>query len=534
MIPFIALLLSPLLLFFVIAVLWRWILRRGEPILRVVLSILRSIEKGLRENEYIGPWIERYPRFVGFLHARVSIATFQGLPLTLLLLAMVYSFIVFSGFAEDYLTNDPLIALDVRLANLFYAFRYERLLHVFYAVTVLANFVTVLAAALLLTVILWWQRRHTYVATLWITFLGSEGMTTMGKLLFHRPRPSGFLPILAEDSYSFPSGHATSAVMFFGFLAYFIMREHRSWNVRASAIFAALMAILLVDVSRLYLGVHYLSDVLAGNILAFGILLFAISVGEWMRSQRVGMPPPFSWKSLLLLPLVAGVSVAAFVVVVPLTPKPIRQSLPTEIVPLDAIPNLFRRGTLPRTTETLIGTPQEPVNLLLIAPDYCLVPALVKAGWKKADVPSVVTMVRIAKAAVFNTAYPAAPIMPSFYDTQPHTLGFEKETGEQSVRSRHHARLWATRFSTASGAFWVGTASLDTNIKWMITHSIAPDIDTERDLFAADLEKAGVVTKTEEFALVPPTLGKNFSGDVFFTEGKTRLFWLKDCGQRSR
>lgn len=529
MIFLLLLILLPLALFLTGIVLWGLVLYRGKSILRITVSLLHSVGKSLQENEYAQLWLRQHPRLVGFLHARVSIATFQGLPLTLLLIATVYSFSMFSGLVEDYLTSDPLIALDVRLANLLYAFRYERLLHVFYAVTVLANFVTVLAATLLLTVILWWQHRHTYVATLWITLLGSEGMTTLGKLLFHRPRPSGFLPVLAEDSYSFPSGHATSAVVLFGFLAYLIMREHRSWNVRVSALFAALMAILFVDVSRLYLGVHYLSDVLAGNILAFGILLFAISVGEWMRSHQGRMPPPFFWKSLLPLPLVAGFSVAAFVIVIPLTLKPILQSFPTEMILLDAIPNLFHKGTLPRTTETLIGTTQEPVNLLLVVPNHCLVPALVKAGWKEADVPSVGTMVHIAKAAVLNTAYSTAPMMPSFYDTQPHTIGFEKETGEQSVRSRHHARLWATRFSTASGALWVGTASLDTDIKWMITHSIAPDIDTERDLFAADLEKAEVVTKAEEFVLVPPTLGKNFSGDAFFTEGKTMLFWLKDC-----
>lgn len=522
-------LLIPLILLFILAFLWRWTLRRGKALLKVTQSILYSIMKALSENEYIGPWIGRHRRFFSFLHDRISIEKFQGLPLTLLLVAILYSFSVFSGIVEDYLTSDPLIALDVRLANLFYVFRYERLLHFFYAVTVLANFFTVLTAALILTLILWWQHRNTYALVLWLTIIGSEGITTLGKLLFHRLRPSGPLPVLSEDSYSFPSGHATSAVVLFGFLAYLIIREHRSWKVKVSTLFGALMAIVAIDLSRLYLGVHYLSDVLAGNTLSLSILFFAISVGEWIRSRQGRSPPPFSWRSLIVLPLLGGLSIVLFMVLAPLSPKPITQNTPKENVPVNTIVNLFRSGLLPRTTETLIGTSQEPVNILLVVPDECLSPSLAKAGWEEADTPSLQTIVHIAKAAILNSTYPTAPMTPSFYNTQPHTVGFEKETETQSVRSRHHARFWATKYTTRSGTLWVGTVSLDTGIKWGITHHIAPDVDTERTTLVSDLTSAHVISSTLMLTLLPPTLGKSFTGDEFFTDGKTALVILKSC-----
>ena len=310
----------PLIILFILVFLWRWALRRGEFILKATRSILHSIAKALSENEYIGPWIKHHFRFIAFLRARLSIETFQGLPLTLLLIATIYSFSVFSGIAEDYLTSDPLIVLDVRLANLFYAFRDDRLLQFFYAVTVLANFFTVLVMVLMLTLILWRQHRRIYALILWLTLVGSEAMTTLGKLFFHRLRPSGLLPVLSEDSYSFPSGHATSAVVLFGFLAYLVIREHRSWKVKVSAFFLALMAIVFVDLSRLYLGVHYLSDVLAGNTLALSVLLFAISVGELLRSRRQYSLPPFSWRLFLFLPLLGGLSILIFMATTPLPP----------------------------------------------------------------------------------------------------------------------------------------------------------------------------------------------------------------------
>jgi len=69
-----------------------------------------------------------------------------------------------------------------------------------------------------------------------------------------------------------------------------------------------------------------------------------------------------------------------------------------------------------------------------------------------------------------------------------------------------------------------GTASFDTNIKWLVTHAIQPDIDTERDKLLADLRTSGQIANVQEQQFVNPTLGKNFSGDQFFTDGKAYIF----------
>ena len=76
---------------------------------------------------------------------------------------------------------------------------------------------------------------------------------------------------------------------------------------------------------------------------------------------------------------------------------------------------------------------------------------------------------------------------------------------------------------------YVGTASLDTGIKWGITHQINPNIDAERQQVFADLQAAQVVATSREVPFVPAALGKNFTGDPFFTDGK--LWYLHVTGR---
>ncbi len=83
------------------------------------------------------------------------------------------------------------------------------------------------------------------------------------KFIVHRPRPEGFR-LISETGYSFPSGHSMVSMAFFGLLVWMIWRydEDRTLRMLWSLFFVAVIA--LVGISRIYLGVHYTSDVLAG------------------------------------------------------------------------------------------------------------------------------------------------------------------------------------------------------------------------------------------------------------------------------
>lgn len=117
----------------------------------------------------------------------------------------------------------------------------------------------------------WFWRRDQQKGT-WLvlaSFGGALLLNSLLKLLFARPRPNVFPPLTTETSYSFPSGHAMSAVAVYGLLALLLWRRgKRGWAVLAGC------WVPLVALSRVYLGVHYPGDVLAS--LALGIIWLII------------------------------------------------------------------------------------------------------------------------------------------------------------------------------------------------------------------------------------------------------------------
>ncbi|MBI1812761.1 LssY C-terminal domain-containing protein [Candidatus Peregrinibacteria bacterium] len=524
------LVLVALVLFLALIVwLWRWFLRNGEAIFELLISIGRAVATTVRQNPSVRGWVERHPKLIRFVRERFSTKSFFGLPFTILAVAFVYTVSLLLGIVQDYLESDPLIEADKRIANLLFAFRTPPLVHFFYFITLFAESGVIIAVAVLLSAALWWKRQRIFVFTLWLTLITSEGTTYLGKLLFHRLRPDELIRAVVEDSFSFPSGHATTAAAFYGFLAYLLIRTHRSWSVKVGSFFSAILAVLLIDLSRLYLGVHYLSDVLAGDLVGLTALIFAISVTEWLlwqqKEKRLSLP-----SSPMLV--IGAMQICIVVLIFLFAPSPWTkaQTPRTERIEASAVFPLFQKGTLPFYTETLIGTHQEPINLIVVASQQCLINALSGAHWSLADTVSFHSLKQAAKAVLLNQGDSTAPMTPSFYDTRPHDLGFEKETPTQTVRARHHARFWRTRYDTGSGALFVGTVSLDTGVKWGgITHTIAPDIDTERSLIVSDLKQAGFIASEQEISLVSPTVGKNFTGDEFFTDGRAIFFTFKFC-----
>ncbi|MEE6450837.1 phosphatase PAP2 family protein [Gottfriedia acidiceleris] len=106
--------------------------------------------------------------------------------------------------------------------------------------------------------------------------IGSNILCIFLKLFFHRTRPD--LHRLIEISgFSFPSGHATNAMTVYGILAFILWRNIRTKSGRSLLIFISLIMILLIGISRIYLGVHFPSDVIAGYFTGG----FWISIAIW-------------------------------------------------------------------------------------------------------------------------------------------------------------------------------------------------------------------------------------------------------------
>ena len=98
-------------------------------------------------------------------------------------------------------------------------------------------------------------------------------LNTVLKYLVQRPRPDGFR-LISESGYSFPSGHSMVAMAFFGLLIWMVWRYHRRDVMRVVWCALFVLVIVMVGVSRIYLGVHYASDVLAGFCVSLVWLVF--------------------------------------------------------------------------------------------------------------------------------------------------------------------------------------------------------------------------------------------------------------------
>lgn len=135
-------------------------------------------------------------------------------------------------------------------------------------------------------------RRHAAILFV-VAALGGEALDFTLKVLFRRERPEVFFGLTAPQTYSFPSGHAMLSVCFYGVLAALVAPRLKTSRQRVAVWISAGVAAVLIGLSRIYLGVHHPSDIVAGYSAAV-IWVFSIRAGYgiWRRrSARVRQRP---------------------------------------------------------------------------------------------------------------------------------------------------------------------------------------------------------------------------------------------------
>ncbi len=114
--------------------------------------------------------------------------------------------------------------------------------------------------------------------------LGGWALESIMKIAFHRHRPDLWPALVTEKTFSFPSGHATMCTLFFGGVAALVFHVTRRRTYRVAAVALAIPLALAVDFSRVYLGAHWLTDVIAGSLLGlFWVVLCATGTEYFAR-----------------------------------------------------------------------------------------------------------------------------------------------------------------------------------------------------------------------------------------------------------
>lgn len=197
------------------------------------------------------------------------------LRLVLALLVAGGSLMVFALLAEDLLTNDSIIEVDQRIETTLEDHRTAALTVAFRVASTVGSAFVLVPLAVAVVAYLLWRKRPFDALLVAAASAGAELITIGLKEVFGRERPFLPDPIAMESSASFPSGHASVSLAVYGALA-LLVAEHASNARRAAYVVVALALVVAIGFSRLYLGVHFLSDVLAG--WSAGLFWLAICV----------------------------------------------------------------------------------------------------------------------------------------------------------------------------------------------------------------------------------------------------------------
>lgn len=168
------------------------------------------------------------------------------------------------------------IGIDRSVSDYFFSTANARMADFFSVVTYMGNWRLVVALSGVVIFLLWKYEKKDYIIQLVVTLIGGQLTGFLLKRIFDRPRP--WWGIHAGDTDSFPSGHAIVAFLFYGFLAYFIFKITEKKKERIACLTLSALIILVIGYSRLYLGAHYASDVIAGYLIGLVWMVVGLMV----------------------------------------------------------------------------------------------------------------------------------------------------------------------------------------------------------------------------------------------------------------
>jgi undecaprenyl-diphosphatase len=208
--------------------------------------------------------------------------SFEFLSLSLLLgLAAAIGALIFFGWLADEVLEGETRHFDEVTRAAVHQFASPQMTTVMRGISFIGS--TISLTVLTILIVAWFamQKRGREAKLFAITMIGAALLNTTLKLAFKRARPAPFFDLLPPETYSFPSGHSLMSCCFFGALAAILTARMKSKGRRAIVWTVATVMFLLIGLSRIYLGVHHTTDVIAG----FAAALIWIQVVRFVETQ---------------------------------------------------------------------------------------------------------------------------------------------------------------------------------------------------------------------------------------------------------
>ncbi|MDC8760041.1 phosphatase PAP2 family protein [Janthinobacterium fluminis] len=226
-------------------------------------------------------------KFSKFLAARLSPDGEFGLYLTAGVALLLAAAWIFGAIAEAVMGAAQITVIDVQISQWFNAHAVAWLTGVMVVVTHAHSVAGIVALTALLALYFYRKQARFWLLTLLVAMPGVMVLNVLLKYLFVRARPSFETPILdlQLSSYSFPSGHTATATVLYGLLGAYLVCRTPKWGARAAIALGAALMVALVALSRIYLGAHYPSDVLAAMAESCGWLAVCMTASSHLRRR---------------------------------------------------------------------------------------------------------------------------------------------------------------------------------------------------------------------------------------------------------
>lgn len=193
----------------------------------------------------------------------------------LLVLISVLLLIVIIIITSKIILNKELIIDKIAHDILVKKLRNPTLTEIMKWITKLSNTTFIVLATIFIMVLLISKKKEKIAALVFLNLGAITLMNQVLKYIFKRERPIGY-KLIRQGGYSFPSGHAMVSMAFYGLIIYLIIHLVKNNRIKKILITMNIIIILLIGISRIYLGVHYLSDILTGYSISM-IYLFILT-----------------------------------------------------------------------------------------------------------------------------------------------------------------------------------------------------------------------------------------------------------------